>query len=161
DAKVAHDVAMDGAGDYVIVGFVFPGIQVVRCDSDNSCGSVELNPHTGYKFPSTSLSLDGTVNLVWGHGCLGDLCLPTTGVAQRGRGGGRASQAAPRRGSTRWLGSRQRVKPRLEAAVLEFQFENAPHPDEVHAGRHQRRDVVQPVNVVAAVAPGSALTAGW
>jgi hypothetical protein len=47
----------------------------------------------------------------------------------------------------------------LESAVLVFKLQYASDADEVEAGRHQDGDLLEPVDVVAAVAPGTAFTA--
>jgi hypothetical protein len=80
-----YDVAANASGAYVITSEQGHGVQLVRCTAANVCGSAETNGQTGYKFPTSSLGPNGAINLVWGRGCKGEECRPTSVVAQRGR----------------------------------------------------------------------------
>ena len=80
-----YAVSMNSAGGFVVTRLLFSGLQVVRCDATDLCGDAETNAATGDRFPSTTLSPNGTVTLVWGRGCKSEECRPTRLVAERGR----------------------------------------------------------------------------
>jgi len=79
-----YDVAVNGAGDSVITSHDDTGVQLVRCSHGGTCTSAETNRATGYRNPSTSLSPQGAITLVWGRGCRTEECYPNRLVAQRG-----------------------------------------------------------------------------
>ncbi len=78
----SYDVSISPDGDALVTSRLSSGLQLDTCPAQEACAPVETNPAVD-RFPSASIADNGVVNLLWGRGCFGRTCTPTSLVAQR------------------------------------------------------------------------------